>query len=347
MKRDDAVFCVGTNEKSELGVPSQLDLLPTRVGSFGDAAHVSIGGGGACASMRAGAVFCWGKLLDTYGSTFPVTRIEGIADATAVAFGFGQGCAVRRSGGVACWGETGLNDDHGRSEQERLRSIAVPGITDAASVSVAGSVACVVRRTGRVSCWGRLTSAGPEPAVDVPGLVDATQVHLQSSTGCALRRSGNVALFAIYSDDKPKLAPHDVGGLDQVAQLGDCETNGPGLRSGIAVIKKDGRAENVALVEASPRGGWRAGSAEQIAASAAQTTDDCVLSPAGGVTCKSQAFVAWRAPIDDATEISAYIGTTCAVRRSGEVTCWGRNGDGQIGVKAVPSSEEPVQVPLP
>ena len=241
-----------------------------------------------------------GQALESWG-TF--SQVVGSSKA---------GCGVLRSGGATCW-----NRDGQPVAMERLGQVA----------SIAGSLeaGCAARQDGRVICWDhaeRDPPAGPvererEPILfpdldnrgpkmipplryrELPELTDVVAVTGYRD-GCALHRSGRISCWGErFSSRSPSRLFHDakpyrVPGLSHVRQ-----------------VVQDGHTR-------------------------------CAVDDGGRVFCWGGRFVTWistaawwEAPFDEAPRrvpgisdavqvaISKTAESACAVRKTGQVVCWG------------------------
>lgn len=204
-------------------------------------------------------------------------------------------------------------------------------------VAAAAAQSCALRRNGEVLCWGAEggVAAGPLPdaplrerATRIDGVTNAVEIAVAAGHACARRQGGAVFCW----------------GDNAVGQLG----NGALASSGSAV-RVDGLDDAI-----------------QISTMAAHT---CAVRKSGKVVCwgvnefgalgtlnaLGQASVPVEvANLDDAIQVSAGEFSTCALRRSGKVVCWGRALDGQLGDgvpdhpaclgSAEPCVAEPVEV---
>lgn len=204
-------------------------------------------------------------------------------------------------------------------------------------VAAAAAQSCALRRDGQVLCWGSEggVASGPAPtavqrtrATPIDGVTNAVEIAVGAGHACARRRGGAVFCW----------------GDNGVGQLGDGS-----LASSETAVRVDGLEDAI-----------------QISTMAAHT---CAVRKNGKVVCwgnnqfgvlgtlnaLGQASVPVEVTgIDDATQVSAGEFSTCALRESGRVVCWGRALDGQLGDgvpdhaaclgSAEPCVAEPVEV---
>ena len=233
--------------------------------------------------------------------------LESWGTFSQVAGGSGAGCGVLRSGGATCWKRDGQP-----VAMERLGQVA----------SIAGSLeaGCAARQDGSVICWDHSEGdppAGPverAPALaptfgpkkskplrytELPDLHDVVAVTGRRD-GCALHRSGRVSCWGErFSSRSPSrlfydAKPYRVPGLSHVRQ-----------------VVQDGHTR-------------------------------CAVEDGGKVFCWGGRFVTWistaawwESPFDEVPQrvpgiadavqvaISKAAESACAVRKTGEVVCWG------------------------
>lgn len=113
LRRDGTVWCWGANESGQLGTgdvaphtgPIRVSKLPLEVVS------VAAGTSHACATLRDGSLWCWGRseygalgLGDVHASSVPA-RVSGMSEVVRVAAGFQKTCAWKKDGSLWCFGD--------------------------------------------------------------------------------------------------------------------------------------------------------------------------------------------------------------------------------------------------
>ena len=340
---DSNVSCWGSGWYGELGSRTTsvnaYSAFPLRVQGFLGAVAVSAGSGHTCALREGGYVSCWGTnsygqlgsspLVNTF-STMPVAVIN-IDDATAIATGSGHSCAIRESDGVYCWGANFHGQlGHGQDSGLTYDKARVAGIEDATAISSADHHSCVTHATGEVSCWGSdwkgtdpITIENLTLPVKVEGIETAVGISSDIGLNCATLEGGEASCWGFYWNT-------------------DLTTLDDGNTSPVPRMWED--ASDISRIEV---GGAHA----------------CALHDDGTITCAGANWygnlgngefgtsISW-APvkvvgIDDAVDVSLGFAHTCAVHATGEVSCWGRNDDGQLGNGtdgAENNSDSPVKV---
>ena len=324
---DGNVSCWGSGGYGELGSTTSTinaySAFPLKVQGFSDAVAVSAGSGHTCALRDRGYISCWGANVNGQLSSSPLVNIfspmpvavPNIDDATAVAAGSGHSCAIRESDGVYCWGANFHGQlGHGQDSGLTYDKARVAGIEDATAISSANHHSCVTHTTGEVSCWGS-NWKGADPTtienltlpVKVEGIETAVGISSDIGLNCATLEGGEASCWGFYWNT-------------------DLTTLDDGNTSPVPRMWED--ASDISRIEV---GGAHA----------------CALHDDGTITCAGANWygnlgngefgtsISW-APvkvvgIDDAVDVSLGFTHTCAVHATGEASCWGRNGHGQLG----------------
>ncbi|WP_224371256.1 RCC1 domain-containing protein [Hyalangium versicolor] len=113
LRRDGTLWCWGANESGQLGAgdvtphpgPTRVSKLPLEVVS------VAAGTSHACAALRDGSLWCWGRSEygalgqgDVRSSSVPIP-ISGMSEVVRVAAGVDKTCAWKKDGSLWCFGE--------------------------------------------------------------------------------------------------------------------------------------------------------------------------------------------------------------------------------------------------
>jgi alpha-tubulin suppressor-like RCC1 family protein len=275
-----------------------------------------------CGRRVDGTVMCWGSNDDgklgngeDISSSTPVL-VKEISDAVDVAVGNVHACVVHKTGAVSCWGNNAQRQLGDGSTDGSGRPKGVLTLNDAVQVAVGGTSSCAVRKDGTVACWGDNgdgqlgdgTQTGRSQPAPVVGVADATQVACANDAACALVKSGDVFCWgdnqygaAGVDAPDPVLAPVKVAGLSGVK----------------AVVSNASSGHFCALLTTGSVRCWGYGSGGALGNGSG---DDKNATPVAAVS------------VDDAISVATGYRYTCAVRKSGTVSCWGSNGWRKLGV---------------
>jgi alpha-tubulin suppressor-like RCC1 family protein len=310
-------------------------------------------GGHMCAIVPSdGAVRCWGFNAygqlgvgdqDIYGDTEPASSSgEAISSSVVqVVAGSNHSCALLSNGDVRCWGRSNVgqlgygvtNDDIGDDLNESVGgtvSIGAPVIQLAAGQHHT----CALLDSGSVRCWGEgangrlgygdLMDRGGTMA-SLPSLIGnvplgglATQIVASGAHTCALLENGTVYCWGLGSTGRL--------GYPGLAQVGDTSMTtpmmvGPVNIGGTAIQISAGGSHTCALLATNEVRCWGDAGYGQLGT---EDTDDIGddEAPVDGPLADVGGTV---------VQISAGSWHTCALIDTGDVKCWGRADEGQLG----------------
>lgn len=290
-----------------------------------------------CAAID-GRVLCWG--YNGHGELGDGTRedrrtpapVLGLSDAVAVVTGSWHACALRPGGTVMCWGDATRGQVGDGETGTRTHAVAVPGLTAVTALSAAGTQTCALRHGGKVMCWGdrhgdaddEQGSVRPRP---IAGIVGATAIAAGQGYGCAVvdgqvRCWGQAPLPDGATIDSP--IPGVVGAVEVAA--GDHHTC---ARTTAGQVQCWGRGRDGqrgdGVLDDPPRP-WPGPHPPPH-----RPTPRPVVTVTG---------------LADVVRLAAGSDFTCALRRGGELRCWGAGRDGQLGDGGDAARSTPVTVPL-
>lgn len=379
---DDTVQCWGANGSGQLGDGTTDDrAVPTDVAGLPDAGDhpalaLTAGNAHTCAVVdEPNRAYCWG--LNTYGQLGHKTALEGEAghqkmkpsptplvvqyDANpspldediqtlegllSVSAGEFHTCALVSPAAVGCWGLNGngqlgadpkpdSGDDDAEEEpyEDSVYALSVPGL--AVDAVVAGGYHTCAVDGAAVKCWGfnfhgQLGSHknSVPTATTVTSITGALSVAAGTDFACAITEADIARRTVCWGSNADGRLGAETGvplttvrmpvadlGLTADLDLG----NGQACArpSGSTTLRCWGRNADGEL------GDGTNASRNKPAVSVADVT----AYDAGG-----------------SFEAPAERGTTCAVRGTGKVSCWGENGHGQLGDNTVADSPNPVTV---
>lgn len=363
------VSCWGTNTDGQLGDGTSIDRsLPVAVPGLGGIVELALGRGHSCARRSSGSVVCWGANArgqlgsgNDYPSKKPVA-VRGLSDAIAIASGDDHTCALRKTGAVVCWGANADGQLGNLTRKSWNEPAPIRGLVDATAIAAGARHSCALRKTGGVICWGANESGQlgdgstqgherPSAVADLQGVreIGAGGSRTCAATGAGLYCWGEVELGANEGKAVPR--PRKVAelGSDAVVELelgpahacittaakrGRCWGHNRDGRVGDGSFDDRGRPVEVGVPEVD---GFALG-ARHTCARAPSGMVSCWGDDAGGALgqgepeeASAREGVAKVLDLRDAVDLAAGDAFSCAVRKTGEVVCWGNNELGQLG----------------
>jgi alpha-tubulin suppressor-like RCC1 family protein len=370
LRESGKVACWGRNDQGQLGDGSTTDRSsPVAVANVQDIVELALGDSHTCARRRSGSVLCWGsnargQLGDGDGGPGKGSRravaVRGLTDATAITAGDDHVCALRSKGPMVCWGDNRDGQLGNAAQQSWVEPVALKSVVDATAITAGSRHTCALRPGGKPICWGANAQGqlgdGTSKGHDRPSVVEGVPGLLAIVAGgnrtCGIAKDGAFCWGEL--EGKPNQRPTKIAegsSNDPITQLevapdhaclrhrgGQVRCwgrNGDG-RLGIGDFTTQTRPASVSL----------AGTAIAVALGERHS---CALSSDGKVACwgddangalgHGDPDVESTVPdgprqvsqIDDALVVDSGDGFTCALRKSGEVWCWGRNDQGQLG----------------
>jgi alpha-tubulin suppressor-like RCC1 family protein len=257
----------------------------------------------------------------------PATAGDAFVEVDAV---FDSVCARRASGRVECAGDNQQAQLGTGTLMPSDAPIVVASVGDAIDLAADSHYGCAVRRSGQVGCWGR--------ALPPPGLDDAVSIALFGFALCAARKHGDVACWDPQAPDARARTPRKVDELAGVVEL-SAAAGGPTCART--------RAGRVWCANPTRETDWAeiAGVHDAIQVDAGGEVA-CALVAGGRVQCwgtdyagsagdgahdASDGTPVFVSGLRDAVQVSSGPFTACAVRKAGEVVCWGECAGGVCG----------------
>jgi alpha-tubulin suppressor-like RCC1 family protein len=348
-----AVYCWGENALGQLGngdTTGATSLAAVAVSGLANAVQIAAGASHSCAVLRDGSVSCWGsglygKLGDggTANAYTPVqvpglgTGSGALGRAVQVTAGDGHSCALLHDGTVACWGRNHRNQAGGigaRPAPERIPD----GGQRFVQVASRGNHSCAIRQGDRrVMCWGEGLSgrlgdgstsnhAQANPTLVGGSVLNATHLMLGSDFSCAVLASGRVMCWG----------EGELGRLGQGSDTSDRGTpvaiqnyNGTGLLdTATGDLGSAGRAHACARTLEGYVFCWGDNSRRQLGSG---STSGSIQRPIGV------------SGLIDALQVVSHRDHTCALRRNGNLVCWGEGLAGKLGDLQTGMQSRPVR----
>ncbi len=278
----------------------------------------------SCA-VREGALYCWGDgsdgrtgLLDTDPRVRPTRVSPTRADFVDVCGGEEHSCALTEDSSVWCWGKN-LHGELGLSDfKVRLEPTLLPNLK-LSRIACGGYNSCGLRSDGALFCWGdnfegKIGQGDPFDSADIPTPTRVAPTRLFRDVGvgqghvCAVAREGDLSCWGRNTDGQLGIASDEpqLRRPMPVASTLDFRRVAAGQRHTCA-IAVDGRLFC-----------WGTNSVGSLGTNAPDEALETAPVQVGSAS--------------DYTEIDVQWFHTCAVRGAGELSCWGRNVEGQLGV---------------
>lgn len=333
------LLCWGSNEFGQLGNGNLLESpVPVSVeGLIGSVVSVSTGASHTCAVMEYGAVFCWG--LNSHGQLgdgslelrpWPV-QVVGLPEAVVqVSAGYTHTCALTQRGSVLCWGDAESVQSASTSAYSLSIPLPVVGLPSAVvSISAGLESTCALTVVGNVFCWGENTfgqlgnrmahhfAAAPSLVSGLRGQVVAISHHAYHS--CATLSSGEAQCW----------------GHNAFGQLGNAsyrDEHRPVTVSSTETFLAvhTGRSQSCGITAGGTVSCWGDNGSGQLG------DGSRITRPVGRVVHRLEGDVA---------HLTVGDFHACALSSQGDISCWGWNGNGQVGDGTTLMALQPYRVP--
>lgn len=307
-----ALVCWGALAASaEFGGQSEPTGTPTVVAD-GRWTAVAAGTGHACAIAEDGTLWCWGRnyagqLGDgTLASRAEPAQVGTDADWESIAVGGGHSCGLRAGGALYCWG----GPDYGQSSGEPDAWVPLPVRIEGAwrQISAHWYQVCAIRDDASLWCW---RDALPPPSASEPfepprpiGDARWRQIAVGVLFSAGIQEDGT--LWMLDRDDQPTQVGADANWATVAASYHACATRTDGT------LWCWGRNDSGQL-------GLGARSIEVVDPGQVGSASDWLTVTAAGAH-------------------------SCGMRVDGQLSCWGRNGLGELGIGELPYHPAPARV---
>jgi alpha-tubulin suppressor-like RCC1 family protein len=338
------VRCWGSSDKGQLGTmksgPGTKENAPVELPSLTNATQLALGGSHSCAVLADTTMACWGDNASgqlglgpggssVQASPSPVATLQGVKK---ISLGGAFTCAVREDGSLYCWGA----NDHGQlgvvTPGMQVAPKQVETLVGVSQLACGGSHACAAIANGAtVSCWGSDSDGqlgnGDSSAEDkkIPvGIPSFGPVQILGAGGlhsCAVE-NGNSGQVKCWGDDTENPLGFASGGFGKKSQSSPL---GGKISVGPAQVALGGQHTCVLAMSLIQCSGNNADG--QLG-----TGKIGILGLPGVPQSPTPVYREGVTVLVDVVEIAAGGNHTCARQSTGEVLCWGRNAEGQLGV---------------
>lgn len=325
---------------------------PHRVQGLRDVAELAAGDQHTCARTNDGTVRCWGErarsqLAEPTDALAQWTDVHGLSGTTALAAGGAHTCAVALDATVRCWGEN-LHGELGDGTTEaRPDPVIVQGIRGAVAVAAGSAHTCAALQDGTVRCWGDFLGDGVSHRVPVPvrGLVGVTALRARGGLTCALKSDGALGCWGVdrmsSRDGSPAVLAAPVWMADRVRTFALGERQLCTVSLAGAVQCRGAAAPALRGVVELSFGGSHA--CAWTSHGRLSCWGDNEYGQVGAAIGAGRATVAAPSVVSLGGRVAQVVAGrhhTCARTAEGNVWCWGRDDDAQLG-------NGPVRVSVP
>lgn len=310
----------------------------------------------------------YGYYYTLYSAPEPVQKPE-LDHVKSVVIGWGHMCALEDDGSVWCWGDGTYGQLGDGTTDVRDTPVRVEGLPQVRHIAATDNTTCVVTVAGDVFCWGTNVSgelgdgsapAGPPyyefTSSDVPlqvaGLQDVVALEAGSFNFCAITAEQEVKCWGGLSGSS--LNEVDTSSPVAIDFWAGAKDVAPGYSHACAVLS-DGRISCI--------GDYRFGETGAVTRDATtpvfvEGIDDavmvsvgdylsCAVRASGEVLCwgddssgqlgdgtvgLAESAVPLAVASDDAFSAVAAADSVCGLQTNGELSCWGSNFNGELGV---------------
>jgi alpha-tubulin suppressor-like RCC1 family protein len=365
---DGKVFCWGANEQGQLGFghTTRVDI-PTAIP---DLLGIKVLVGRLnryCVINNLDQVRCWGDNSDSVIATADptkafITKPSALTSLTSsakdVAVGARHICALTSNNTVRCVGQsevgqTGLPP--GQNNAEVRTSTGTP-LSNVTSITAGDSHTCAITADGQLYCWGNnyygnLGSETPgtfsNAALKVALPEVALSVTLNGTSNCAILK--NLFVYCWGQNNYGVLGLNNKTNLETASPLQNILGLQSVVTSGIhsCGITPNGRVQCWGLNESMSFGGSATlrtsvnavevpgvENAKQIST---QFAGSCALSKSGQVSCwgSINPFTVQQTSLSNVSMIASGTHFTCALNGDRKVYCWGANYGSVLGIQDV------------
>jgi alpha-tubulin suppressor-like RCC1 family protein len=257
-----------------------------------------------------------------------------------VALGYGFSCSLRSTGRIYCWGvnSEGQFGNLTTSSGANATPTQVANITNAAVIGAGVDFVCALLTDHTVSCWGgngtsqlgQVASTDNATPTPVSGLTDVIELEVGGSHVCVRKNDSSVWCWGSNGSDQLGYNNSTDTACANSIPCNPTPTKVAGLTAdGLAA----GLAHTCARVGTTAEC-WGANDAAQLGHVPGQDGDTSGMNPT---------------PVAAAATgvggIFAGGDVTCAINGTQQVSCWGKDAQGQLGDMGTGQSADPVNVP--
>jgi alpha-tubulin suppressor-like RCC1 family protein len=161
VKTDGTVACWGSDFYGQLGSGAQPTAKnqTSNASGLSNVAQISAGRFGTCATLKDGAVTCWGSspIGHIAESILVPSLIANVTQTVHISYGRFTVCSLRTDSALMCWGENHFGQ---AGVPNAIHSLGypfpalIPGLTGVVALSSGSNHACAIKADGTALCWG-------------------------------------------------------------------------------------------------------------------------------------------------------------------------------------------------
>lgn len=248
--------------------------------------------------------------------------------------GLDHTCEVREDQGLYCWGANTHGELGDGSLRPRPAATRIGQDTDWAEVWCREQSSCASKEDGSLWCWGQKEGLASSAMSAVPFQVGEGAGWVQAAPGrnhtCALRADGSLWCWGdntygqVGGSDLGVFSPTRVGTDEDWVSIAAGWTFTCAVRRGGALLCWGAGFERTPSL---------VGAAEDWLEVSAFGETACGLRGDGALFCFRREGERIDLPLgsNDFEQLSVGLGHGCALKKSGELFCWGENEFGQVG----------------
>lgn len=310
---------------------------------------------GTCVLRDTGAVNCWGLnadgllgagkldriLIGDQAGELPADKVELGGDAVDLVGGAQHVCALMKTGKVRCWGsnesnQLGHEDTQAIGDNETPASkgdLAIAGVV--VQLAAGRYHTCALTKNGDVFCWG-LSSFGQVGYLNLSQVEEPRAEPVDIGAKATQIAAGGYHTCALLSETEMRCWGDGFDGALGNNQYGDVGlVEAPAKGRPVEMLAKEDRVDRiyaggshtcVLLVGGAVRC-WGAGSSGQLGLGHYHDFGDGLGAQYGLESIPPRIEVGGAV-----LDLALGYATTCALLVGGQVRCWGRNSEGQLGL---------------
>jgi len=309
---------------------------------------------GTCVLQDDGAVHCWGLnadgllgagkldyiLIGDEDGELPEVKVELGGDAVDLVGGAQHVCALMTTGKVRCWGsnesnQLGHEDTQAIGDNETPASKGDLAIAEVVVQLAAGrDHTCALTKNGDVFCWG-LSSFGQVGYLNLSQVEEPRAEPVDIGAKATQIAAGGYHTCALLSATEMRCWGDGFNGALGNNEFGEVGLDtAPAEGKPVAMLAKEDRVDRiyaggshtcVLLVGGAVRC-WGAGSSGQLGLGHYHDFGDGLGAQYGLESIPPRIEVGGAV-----LDLALGYATTCALLVGGQVRCWGRNSEGQLG----------------